>query len=144
MRTINAYLTFNGNCRSAMKFYQKCLGGEIYFQTIGDSPLSQKLPAKMRNSILHCELKRENFILMATDMVNEKGLLKGNAISLVLHCKSEQELKKCYRALSAGGKQTQPLETTFWGALFGTLTDKYGNPWLLNYNKIAGDKKSKK
>jgi len=50
--TINGYLTFNGNCREAMNFYKKCLGGELTFQTIGDSPLSEKMNSKMQNAIL--------------------------------------------------------------------------------------------
>ena len=36
MTQINAYLTFNGNCREAMQFYTDCLGGELYLQTIGE------------------------------------------------------------------------------------------------------------
>ena len=47
MSTINAYLTFNGNCREAMTFYQKYLGGKLSFQTIGESPLSKEMTASM-------------------------------------------------------------------------------------------------
>jgi PhnB protein len=34
-----------------------------------------------------------------------------------------------------GGTADHPLENTFWGALFGGLTDKFGNHWLLNYSQ---------
>jgi len=68
-------------------------------------------------------------------MVNENGLTRGNAISLTLNCDSEKEIRNCYKKLSAGGQATHPLEDTFWGALFGGLTDKYGNVWMLNYNR---------
>ena len=27
-----------------------------------------------------------------------------------------------------------PLADTFWGELFGMLTDKFGNHWLLSYH----------
>ena len=50
MTQINSYLTFSGNCREAMTFYRECLGGELYFQTIGESPLSEKMPEQMRAS----------------------------------------------------------------------------------------------
>ena len=33
MKEINAYLIFNGNCREAMTFYQKCLGAELQLIT---------------------------------------------------------------------------------------------------------------
>jgi PhnB protein len=123
---INACLTFNGNCREAMTFYQKCLGGKLFFQTVGGSPLTDKLPQKMKDCILYATLSNSTLLLVGSDMVGENGLLKGNSISLVLNCSSERQIRAGYKKLSAGGQQTHALEYTFWGALFGTLTDKYG------------------
>jgi PhnB protein len=136
MAQINSYLTFNGNCREAMTFYKECLGGELIFQTIGESPLSEKMPKKMKDCILHSTLTNDGLILMGSDMVSEKGLVKGNNVSLSLNCSSEEEIKTCYTKLSKDGSQNHPLEDSFWGALFGDLTDKYCNHWILNFNKI--------
>lgn len=135
MTTINSYLTFSGNCREAMTFYKGCLGGELSFQTIGESPMSEKMPPQMKDSILHATLINGGVIIMATDCVREEGLIKGNTSSLCLNCSSEEEIKSCYEKLSTGGKANHPLEDTFWGAVFGDLTDKYGNHWLLNFTK---------
>lgn len=135
MAAINSYLTFNGNCREAMNFYKKCLGGELVLQTIGESPLANKMPAQMKESILHATLIKGDLILMASDMTGETGLIKGNSVSLMLNCSSEEEVKKFYTNLSAGGQATHPLEISFWGALFGDLTDKFGNQWLLHFDK---------
>lgn len=135
MGQINSYLTFDGNCREAMEFYKDCLGGELVMQTIGESPLSEKMPVKMKDCILHSTLSNGNLILMGTDCVTETGLIRGNSISLSLECKSEAEIRTCYQKLSEGGVQTYPLEYTFWGALFGGLTDKFGNIWLLNFDQ---------
>ena len=135
MTQINSYLTFNGNCREAMQFYKKCLGGKLSFQTIGESPLCDKMSAKMKKCIVHAALSSDNIVLMGSDMVNENGLVRGNAVSLLLNCSNEKEVKNYYKKLSQGGQQTHPLEDTFWGAIFGGLTDKYGNHWLLNYTR---------
>ncbi|MES1217228.1 MAG: VOC family protein [Bacteroidota bacterium] len=135
MTNINSYLTFSGNCREAMTFYKECLGGELFLQTIGESPMSDKMPRQMKESILHSTLTKEALILMGSDMVSEDGLIRGNAVSLVLNCSSEDEIRIFYSNLSKGGEATHPLENTFWGALFGGLTDRYGNHWLLNYDK---------
>ena len=70
---------------------------------------------------------------MASDMVGEEGLHKGNAVSLMLDCASKTEIEKYYTKLSEGGTKTQPLELTYWGAILGGLTDKYGNYWLLHF-----------
>lgn len=139
MTRINSYLTFNGNCREAMTFYHECLGGELTFQTIGESPLSKKMPKRMKDCILHATLKKEALVLQGSDMVPQTGLVKGNTVSLFLDCSSEEELKKVYTKLSTEGKADHPLEDTFWGALFGNLTDKYGNHWILNFNRKSNN-----
>lgn len=140
MSKLNTYLTFNGNCREAMSFYQACLNGELVFQAIGDSPLADKMPRAMKKRILHSTLTREGITIMGSDMVGEKGLLKGNTVSLMLDCSSEEEARSCYEKLSEGGEATHPLHISFWGALFGDLTDKYGNQWLLHFD----DRKDKR
>lgn len=135
MTQINSYLTFSGNCREAMTFYKECLGGELNFQTIGQSPLSHKMPKQMKDCILHSTLTKDALVLMGSDMVGEKGLVKGNTVSLSLNCTSEKEIKTCYAKLSEGGSADHVLEDSFWGAIFGDLTDKFGNHWILNFNK---------
>jgi len=135
MKNVISYLTFNGNCREAMEFYKECVGGELSFQTIGESPMSEKMPKKMRNSILHATLTNGNVVIMATDITPQSGLVKGNNISLMLDCSNEVEIETLYKKLLVGGYANHSLEETFWGALFGDVTDKYGNHWLLNFNK---------
>lgn len=135
MTQINSYLTFGGNCREAMTFYKNCLGGELTLQTIGESPLADQMPPQMQQGILHATLTKGALVLLASDMVAEEGLTRGNAVSLMLNCSSEDEIKAFYNSLSAGGQATHPLENSFWGALFGDLTDKFGNHWLLHFDK---------
>jgi PhnB protein len=135
MTSINSYLTFNGNCREAMIFYKDCLGGELTFQTIGESALSEKMPKKIKDCILHSTLTKGSLILMGSDMVDEQGFVKGNNVSLSLNCSSEEEIKTYYTRLSNGGLQNHSLENSFWGALFGDLTDRYGNHWILSFYK---------
>jgi PhnB protein len=131
MAKIFAYLTFNGNCREAMTFYKECLGGELTFQAIGDSPMAAGMPEIMKQCILYSTLKNDSLVIMGSDMT-DRELNRGNSISLMLDCSSEEEIRNCYDKLSAGGQATHRLETTYRGALFGDLIDKYGNQWLLN------------
>ncbi len=135
MTGINAYLTFNGNCREAMLFYKDCLGGDLFLQTIDDSPCSNDIPESMKGFILHASLVKDEITILASDMVGEHGLIKGNSVSLMLNCDTEEDAKLYYEKLSQGGEMTHPLERTYWGALFGDLIDPYGIQWLLQYNK---------
>jgi PhnB protein len=130
---ISTYLTFGGNCREAMEFYRKCLGGRLTFQTVGESPLSEGMSLRMKNSILHATLERGRLIIMATDIVGESGLRRGNSVSLLLHCESENEIHQVYKKLSEGGSPSLPPSETDSGGLTGSLVDKFGNEWLLNF-----------
>lgn len=128
---VYAYLTFNGNCRKAMTFYQKCFGGNVQFQTVGESPFSAKLPVRMKKCVVQATLIKNDLVLMGSDMVSESGLIKGNAVTLSLHFHSEEETKGVYRKLSRGGKTKQPLQENVLGALVGSVTDQFGYHWLL-------------
>lgn len=126
-----------------MNFYKDCLGGELSIQTIGESPISDKMPEQMKQSILHSTLIKGQLVLMGSDMVGDSGLIKGNALSMMLDCESEEEIKAIYSKLSEGGKAEHPLENSFFGAIFGDLTDKYGNHWLLHFAKPQKQNKLK-
>lgn len=132
MPSLSAYLTFNGNCREAMSFYQECLGGELFFQELRDSPQAFQLPNEMHTLIVHATLTKDNFQLTATDLVSEHGLIKGNAVSILLRCSSEQELKTYFHQLAAGGDTELILSKTADGGLSGNLRDKFGINWYLH------------
>jgi PhnB protein len=132
MTQINPYLTFNGNCREAMTFYQHCFGGQLKMLTVGESPMAGQWPAAVHNHILNATLKKKNLVLLASDMGSEGGLVKGNVISLALGCSSEKEISSFFHQLSEGGKITHPLHQFFDGTI-GALTDKYGVNWVLKH-----------
>ncbi|MDA9774287.1 hypothetical protein N9B82_04955 [Saprospiraceae bacterium] len=48
---------------------------------------------------------------------------------------SKEEATKLFDGLSSGGTISSPLQDTFWGAYFGTFTDKFGVHWMVNYLK---------
>ncbi|GLU56878.1 VOC family protein [Dyadobacter frigoris] len=137
MAQINAYLTFAGKCREAMTFYRECLGGELEFIVIEDSPMAGHFPAELQKSILHSSLAKGNLILLATDMTGPDGMVKGNNVSLSVTCDSEAEMNDYFSALSAGGKVTYPLEDFFAGRM-GSLVDKFGMYWSVYYDKKSG------
>lgn len=134
MTQINAYLTFNGNCREAMTFYKECLGGELLLQTVEGSPMEVQCPSAMKQNILHSTLTKGELVLMASDRLSSDEYIQSNSISLTINCSSEEEINTFYTKLSAGGKIREPLKIQFWGALFGVFTDKYGIQWMANYD----------
>ena len=138
MATLNPYLNFPGNTEEAFNFYKSVFGGEfITLQRFKDTPEADRASAEDKDKIMHVSLPiGKGNILMATDAVESMGhkLTVGNNFYLSLSTESEEETKKLFDALSAGGKVTMPLDKTFWGAYFGMLTDKFGVQWMVNYD----------
>ena len=134
MTHINAYLNFNGQAREAMTFYHECLGGELVLQKISESPMAARMPSEMGVKILHSTLTKNSLVLMASDMMGN-SVVKGNSISLCVNCSSDEEINSFFSNLSKGGNVNEPLHQSFWGATFGSLTDKFGITWIFNYSK---------
>ena len=130
MITINAYLTFNGNCRDAMTFYKECLGGDLKFQTVKGSPMESHWPDNVQNNILHASLTKNKLILLGSDMVESDGFITGNNVSLTLNCSTENEIQTIFSKLSVEGKVKYPLHN-FYDGKIGSFKDKFGINWLL-------------
>ncbi|MEO5996618.1 MAG: VOC family protein [Chitinophagaceae bacterium] len=135
MAKLNPYLNFENNCREAMNFYKDCLGGELYIQTVGESPMmAAQMPPHMKDHILHSTLTSGDLVIMGSDLNREKPL-DGNTVHLCINCSSEDELNSFFSKLSAAGKITELLADMPWGATYGSLTDKYGKHWIFNFPK---------
>src|SRR5213082_2240336 len=51
---INPYLSFDGQCQAALKFYERCLGGKIvYMMTYAQSPIAAQVPPEWAKRIYH-------------------------------------------------------------------------------------------
>jgi PhnB protein len=135
MATINAYLTFDGNCREAMTFYRDCLGGELSLMTVGESPVAAQLPEANHGDIMHAALSKGALTLMASDMMGMDSVRRGNTVSLMLYCASEEEIRSFFSKLSVGGTVNTPLKVEFWGSMYGDVTDKFGMRWMFNYDQ---------
>lgn len=140
MATVNAYLTFDGNCEEAFNFYKTIFGGDFSMVSkFGDMPPQEGMPPiseELKNRIMHMTLplSAETVLLGSDTMPAMHEHTVGNNISLSINTDSREEADRIFNALSAGGKITMPLEDTFWGAYFGMFTDQFGINWLVNYD----------
>ncbi|MDB5259039.1 MAG: glyoxalase [Candidatus Taylorbacteria bacterium] len=132
MIKLNPYVRFNdAKCREAMTFYKEALGGELIFQTVGESPMAKEMSPETHDRIMHADLKSSSMELYGSDMMRDKAVI-GDNVSLSLNCDTEEEANSLFAKLSKGGEVFMPLEKAFWGAIFGVFTDKYGVEWMIN------------
>lgn len=116
---VNPYLTFNGNCEEAFKFYQKCLGGEIVAMiTHAGTPAEAHVPAEWRDKIMHARLVVEDAVLMASDAPPDR-YQQPRGISVSLQLKDPDKAESIFHALAEGGTVQMPIGETFWAAKFG-------------------------
>ena len=129
---VNAYLTFNGRCEEAIRFYEKALGGKIVAMlTHKGTPAEEHVPAEWRDKILHARLDIGDTMLMASD--SPPGHYEKPAgFSVSLQVKTPEEADRVFNALAEKGEIRMPIEKTFWSPRFGMLVDRFGIPWMVN------------
>jgi PhnB protein len=141
MARVSTYLNFPRNTQEAFNFYKSVFGGEFGGNGVahlGDIPPSEGMPLiaeEDKNLIMHIELPLPGgHILMATDAPESMGfnVIFGNNVHINLEPDTKAETKKLFDALSAGGKITMELQDMFWGAYYGSCTDKFGVQWMFN------------
>lgn len=127
------YLTYNGNCREAMQFYCDRLGASLQMlMRIGDAPMADQIPADQHDRVMHARIQLNGLVLMASDAMSGFPFEGYKGFSLSLNPTDPAEAERLFAALADGGTVTMALEKTFWARLFGTVTDRFGVPWMVN------------
>jgi len=133
----NPYLTFNGQCEAAFKFYERALGGKIeVMMTHEGSPMEDQVPSEWRKKILHARLLVGDGILMGSDAPPGR-YEKPQGFSVSVHIATTAEAERVFGALAEKGQVQMPLQQTFWAARFGMLVDQFGTPWMINCEGAA-------
>ena len=144
MGRASTYLNFPRHTEEAFNFYKSVFGGEFGgggIARFGDIPVSDGIPPiaeAEKNLVMHIELPiLGGHLLMGTDAPESMGFKvnSGNNVHLNLEPDTRAETKKLFDALASGGTITQELQDMFWGAYYGSCTDKFGVQWMFNYTE---------
>jgi PhnB protein len=133
MALIQAYLTFAGNCAEAMTFYRDSLGGELTIMKADESPVAAQLPPELKGQVMHASLLQGDMVLFASDSLDGSPVSPGSNINLMLACSGEKELREAFAKMAVGAHVETEPKFEFWGALYGSLIDKYGIRWMFNW-----------
>ncbi len=125
---LNPYISFAGDARQAMEFYEQVFGGTLSLNTFGEFGAEEN-----PNGIMHGMLETPSgYTIMGADSPPGQPLQPGNNITVSLSGDDGDELRGYWNKLSDGGTIAVPLEKQMWGDEFGMLTDKFGIPWMVN------------
>lgn len=139
MPKVNTYLNFPGNTEKAFNFYKSVFGGEFIgeINRFKDTPEAENLSEEDGEKIMHIALPvGDGNMLMGTDALESMGqsLTMGNNMHISIHPESREETERLFTGLSEGGEIAVDLHEAFWGAYFGSFTDKFGVHWMVNYD----------
>ncbi|MEU9732950.1 VOC family protein [Streptomyces sp. NPDC048002] len=133
---LNPYISFAGDARQAMEFYQEVFGGTLVLNSYGDFG-QQDTP--MADKIMHGMLETPSgFTLMGADNPPGAEHQPGRNISVSLSGDDDAELRGYWDRLSGSGEVSVPLEKQMWGDVFGMCTDRFGILWMVNISGAEG------
>jgi len=126
------YLSFQGDCEAAFKFYERCLGGKTgAIARYAGSPLADQVPAGWADKVMHGSFTVGDQPLMGADVAPD-GYEAPKGFSLTIEIKSTADAERIFHQLSEGGSVVLPIEKTFWAERFGMVIDRFGIPWAIN------------
>ena len=126
------YLFFTGDCAEAFDRYHAIFGGELQVMTHADLPEgAEPMPGAEPHHVMHAALTLGGAMLYGSDDPTGDGGPK-RGVGVTYTAPEAGEAKRVFDALSEGGEVDMPFESTFWSAGFGSCTDRFGVPWMVD------------
>ena len=130
------YLSFDGDCADAFRFYEKVLGGKLeMLMTFADSPMAGQVGPEWQNRVIHAYLAVDGGAIMGGD-APPGAYVRPAGFCANVQVDNVEEAERIFNALAEGGQITMPLEKSFWAERFGMLVDRFGVPWIVNGPQI--------
>ena len=136
------YLNFARSTEEAFLFYKDVFKTEFKnsIARFGDFPPGEDQPEMSeedKNLVMNIQLPiTGGHLLMGTDAPESMGfnLIQGNNVYINVIPDSREEADRLFSALSDGGQIEMPIDVQFWGDYFGSLVDKFGVRWMVNFS----------
>lgn len=94
------FLTFSGNCKKALTFYQTCFGGTLQFKTFGP-----ELQGYADMPVVNGSLVSDRIVIHGSDLVHNEGRKLGNYMAIFLPCKNTQARNSLLEKLNLDNKK---------------------------------------
>ncbi|WPR76341.1 hypothetical protein [Algoriphagus sp. NG3] len=117
------FITFSGNCKKALTFYQSCFGGVLRLKSF-----ENELPAN-KEIVVSGSLLADGITIHGSDLVHNEGRKLGNYISIFLGCKDRDERRDLIEKLA--GTKMKPIDGNHGDQKLIELTDPFDVRWVL-------------
>jgi predicted 3-demethylubiquinone-9 3-methyltransferase (glyoxalase superfamily) len=119
MQKITPFLWFNNQAEEAVKFYTAIFKNSKIMKVARYGEEGEKIAGRPKGSVMTVEFQLEGQQFVALNGGPQFKFTE--AISFVVNCKTQAEVDRFWKKLSAGGKKVQ----------CGWLKDKYGLFWQI-------------
>ncbi|MNK12610.1 hypothetical protein D3C87_306790 [compost metagenome] len=118
------FITFSGNCKKALQFYQTCFGGLLQFEIF-----EKEIHGYPEKPVVCGSLVSDHIIIHGSDLVHAEGRKLGNYISIFLQCESTDRRKEFIEKLEFDNKN---FSTNNYGdQKLVEVTDVFDVRWML-------------
>ncbi|HTH93359.1 MAG TPA: VOC family protein [Candidatus Paceibacterota bacterium] len=139
MATLHPWINFNGNAEEAFTFYKSIFGGEftkivrLKDLATAEFPVADIDAEKIM--MIGLPIGKDS-VLMANDVPAAIGPVNEheNRSKILVRTESKEEADKIFTGLSDGADVEGPIGESPWGTYFGTLRDKYGIEWIVEFS----------
>ena len=133
MTRLTPYFMFPGTARAALTFYSTVFGGDLVLNTFGEFGRDDG-PA---DAIAHGMLQGPVELFAADAGEGETPTTIGGMLFALLGTAEPATLERWFSALTDGATKVDELQQRPWGDYDGTVTDRFGIPWLIGYEQKA-------
>src|SRR5262245_5841461 len=129
--TLQIYLSFNGDCEAAFRFYEKRLGATIGgIFPYANSPMAGDAPPGWETKIMHGSITLGGITIAGADPIPGQ-YERPQGFRVYLEADEPAETERLFNALAENGRIEMPIQETSWSLRFGVLTDQFGIPWTI-------------
>ena len=126
---IRPFLMFAGKAEEAMNFYVSLFYGAEVLSIVRHGSNGPGV----EGSVMTASFRIGNQTVMCTDSTEKHDFSFTPAFSFFVECESEQEIRRLYGALVAGGNAPMPIGEYGFSRMFAWVNDRYGVSWQLNF-----------
>lgn len=128
------YLFFDGTCREAMTRYAEVLGGEVLsIVRNADAPDTDSRMPGGDDLVMNMSIRLGSATVMGSDAPAEM-YDRPQGFRVQIAPASRAEFDRILAALSEEALAIDmPPGETFWAERFAMFTDRFGTPWMMNY-----------
>ena len=129
---LSVYALFDGQCHSAMSFYQQVFGGELHLIKVKDSPMQPMFPPLMQERVVNARLTSNEVDISASDWLHPtEHPQQGNLLCLYLSGGTVSRTREIFELLSAQATVTDPFVEHPFG-FYGALNDNFSMRWMFH------------